>query len=84
MAAYMNFLQVDSAEQASQNALQRYRRWTRTCFVALSLVAPDSYCAVPPTRNQFLPNERIVQLIGEGSIGQDSFPVPAGVANGKR
>ena len=84
LAGYVHFLQADSAEQASQNSLDHQHRETRTCFVALSLVAAKSYCAVPPMRNQFLLNERIVQLIGEDSIDQDSFPAPAGVVNGRR
>ena len=84
MVAYVKFPQADSAEHASQNSPQHYHRWPRTCFVAWSLVAPDSYCVVPPMRNQFLLNERIVQLTGEGSIDQDSFPAPVVVLNGRR
>lgn len=84
MAEYVNFPQADSAEQGSQNSLEHWHRWTRTCSVALSLAAPNSYYAVPRMRNQFLLNERIVQLISEDSIDQDFFPAPAVVGNGRR
>lgn len=82
-AAYMHVLQADLVERASQNSFERWCHRTRPCFVALNLVTAYSYWPVPPMRNQFLLNAQIVQLIGEGSIGQDAFLAPVGVVNGR-